>query len=525
MNKDQQHIPDDMDREDARVILEALDEDVEAGGVNDYDEALAALLTSSLIAGPDPSILEDVKAAPDPAQQLADDTALDARVEEIYQQIMARAPEHKVQPSTERVEHCLTLLGDPQHAYRSIHITGTNGKTSTSRMIEALLREQGLRTGRYTSPHLNSVRERISIDGRAISRADFIETWEEVEPFIELTDQWSLAERDGERMSFFEVLTVMAYAAFAVAPIDVAVMEVGMGGQWDATNVIDADVAVLMPVALDHTQWLGNTIEEIATEKLGIVKQGKVLVAAPQQDSVNALIDQRVKALDVQLYRAGADFRTLSREQAVGGQLVTVQTPSHVYRDVPVMMLGAYQARNVAVALTAVEAFFEGRALSDEVVEHALMATRSPGRLEIVKGSPAIIVDGSHNPHGAAATAEALEEAFPGPKVAVYAAMADKDIEGVLGVLEPVFAAVVVTQMPGERAAAVEDLGEIAREVFGEDRVRVEPDLGNAIAQAADLAESIDPEALAPASVTVIGSIMLAAEARELLGARQVDEA
>lgn len=520
---DQQHIPADMDPRDAQVILDALAEDVKPGGVDDYDEALAAVLNSSLIVGPDPSIIDDIKTAPDPTQQLADDTALESQVDEIYQAVMSRAPEHRVQPSLERVRYALNLMGDPQTAYRSIHITGTNGKTSTARMIEAVLREQGLRTGRFTSPHLNTVRERISIDGRAISRADFVQTWEEVAPFIELTDRWS-GEHGGPAMSFFEVFTVMAYSAFAMAPIDVAIVEVGMGGQWDATNVIDADVAVLMPVDLDHQKWLGNTVEEIASEKLGILKPGKVLVSARQRPSVKELIDARVKEQNAQLFYYGDDFELTSREVAVGGQLVSVRTPNAFYEDVPLAMLGAYQGLNAAAALMAVEAFFYGHSLSADVVEHALMSTRSPGRLEVVKGSPVVIIDAAHNPHGAAATVEALQEAFPGPRVAVYSAFADKDIEGVLGVMEPAFAALVLTQMPGERAADIDAIGDIARSVFGEDRVHSEPDLANAIATAADIAETLDPDSLAPASVTVMGSIMLAAEARELLGAHKVDE-
>ena len=500
-----------------------LDDDVTPGGVDDFDEALAAILSSGLVIGPDPSILDEVKASPDPAAQLANDAALDARVEEIYQEIIRRAPEHKVQPSLERVRYALELLGDPQHDFRSIHITGTNGKTSTARMIEALLREQGLRTGRFTSPHLNSVRERIAIDGHAIAPADFVETWEEIEPVINFVDQWSV-DKGGPRMSFFEVFTVMAYAAFSVAPVDVAVVEVGMGGVWDATNVISADVSVLLPVALDHTRWLGNTVEEIAKEKLGIVKEGKVLVSAIQQPNVLKLVNERVRDVRAELLLEGRDFSVLGREAAVGGQLVSVKTPAATYEDVPVAMLGEYQSENAAVAIMAVEAFLAGRSLSGEVVEHALMSTRSPGRLEVVKGSPVVIVDGGHNPHAVAATVAALNETFPGPRVAVYSAMADKDIEGVLGIMEPAFAAVVVTQMEGPRAEDVDELAAVARGVFGDDRVRVEPDLGNAITMAADLAETADPDAIAPASVTVLGSIQLAGDARELLGARKVDE-
>ncbi len=485
-------------------------------------EALQVLLKSGLI-GPDSSIIEDVRASADPVQNVRD-YSLESQVEEIGAQILARASEHKIQPSLERVVACLELLGRPQDTFRAIHITGTNGKTSTSRMIEALLREHGLRTGRFTSPHLNSVRERITINGKAISPAAFIETWEDVAPVIELVDARSQAA-GGPRMSFFEVFTVMALSAFSMAPIDVAVIEVGIGGTWDATNVLEADVAVLMPVALDHEKWLGSSVAAIATEKLGILYPGKTLVSAAQEPEVMEVIAQKAQECAANVYVAKRDFQLLGREQAVGGQLLTVQTPSAVYEDVPLAMYGKYQGENASVALTAVETFFGGGALAGEVVEHALMSTSSPGRLEVVKASPVVIVDAAHNPAGAKVTVEALEENFPGPRVAVFSAMADKDVETVLVELEPAFHAVVVTQMPGERAMDIDDLAEIAGDIFGQDRLYIEPDLGNAIATAADLAETADPEAIAPASVVVLGSIMLAAAARELLGARRPDGA
>ncbi len=484
--------------------------------------ALRALLGSGLIAGPDPSVLEDVMHAADPSAAPINDLALESQVEEIYREIIRRAPEHKVQPSTERVEACLDLLGRPQDTFRTIHITGTNGKTSTARMTEALLRERGLRTGRFTSPHLHSVRERIVLDGQAISPAEFVDTWEDVRRAIELVDERSVAE-GGSRLSFFEVFTVMAYSAFAMRPIDVAVVEVGMGGRWDATNVLQADVAMLMPVALDHQQWLGSTVEEIAAEKLGILHPGKTLVCARQVPEVTEMAVARAKEQKAMLYLAGRDFSVEHREPAVGGQLLTVRTPAAVYRDIPLAMFGAYQAENAAAALMATEAFFGGGALSGDVAEHAWMATSSPGRMEIVKSSPLILVDAAHNPAGAKVSVDVLEESFPGPRVAVFSAMADKDIEGVLTVLEPAFAAVVVTQMDGERAADADDLAQTAAGIFGAERVFTEPDLGNAISRAADLAETADPQAVSPASVVVVGSIQLAGAARDLLGAYRPD--
>lgn len=523
--------------EELAALEEEAREEREAAEDAEFDAALKAVIGSGLIAGPDLSVIEDV-IEEDSADQATgveiprasephdtvESLELDAQVDAIYQQILARAPEHKVQPSLDRVRDCLDMMGNPQRAYKAVHLTGTNGKTSTARMVEALLREQGLRTGRFTSPHLTTVRERITIDGRAISRADFIATWEDVEPFIEMVDSRSL-DQGGPRMSFFEVFTVMAYAAFANAPVDVAVVEVGMGGLWDATNVIDADVAVLAPVAIDHERWLGSTVEEIAAEKLGIVKPGATLVSAAQSDSVARMVAERCAQMGARLIMAGPTLSVISREVAVSGQLVTIQTPAARYEDIPLALKGDYQADNAALAIAAVEAFYGGKALAGDVVEHALMSVSSPGRLEVVRNSPTVVVDAAHNPHGAEATARALQEYFPGRLVGVVAMMADKDVEGFLGELEPVLEEVVVTGMPTDRAMPAEELAEIARDVFGDDRVHVNEDLEGAILDAAALAESDDSQPMTYPAVVVLGSIQLVAAARTLMGRPAADGA
>lgn len=498
----------------------------EAAEDEEFDAAVKAVVSSGLIAGPDPTVIQDVmnEETPDPTQQMADQYASDMEVDRIYRQILTRAPEHKVQPSLERVKLCLSLMGDPQNDFRAIHITGTNGKTSIARMTEAMLRERGLRTGRFTSPHLETVRERISIDGSAISREGFIQAWEDVAPFIEMVDAKSASE-GGPRMSFFEVFTIMAYAAFAAAPIDVAVVEVGMGGLWDATNVIDADVAVLGPVALDHERWLGSTLEEIAHEKLGIVKPGSVFVCAQQEESVAQMAIDRAEEAHARLIMAGPELRVISRETAVGGQLISIQTPAARYEDIPLALRGDYQADNAVLAVAAVEAFFGGGALDGLVVEHALMAVSSPGRLEVVRSSPTVVVDAAHNPHGAAATARAMEEYYPGKRVGVIAMMADKDVEGYLGEVEPVLEEVVVTAMSGDRAMASEDLEAIARRVFGPDRVHREDDLLSAIDMAAGIAESDDEQPMVTPVVFVMGSIQLVGQTRTLMGKSAPDGA
>ncbi len=513
----------------------------------EFDAALSAVLASGLISGPDLSVVEEIRAEGESegsgesegepgaetsstlqpgateTERLAYLSELDERVEEIYQKIIARAPEHKVQPSLERVRLALDLMGNPQDAYRAIHVTGTNGKTSTARMIEALLREQGLRTGRFTSPHLTSVRERICLDGRAISREDFLTTWEDVEPFIAIVDERSKAQ-GGPAMSFFEVFTVMAYAAFAASPIDVAVIEVGMGGRWDATNVINADVAVLTPVALDHERWLGSRVEEIAEEKLGILKEGASLVCAWQSEGVRELVAERVRQIHAHLLLARRDLAVEEREVAVAGQLLTLRTPVARYEDVPLSLKGSFQAENAVLALAAVEEFFGGKALAGDVVEHAFMAVSSPGRLEVVRTSPTVIVDAAHNPHGGAATVDVLREYYPGTLVAVVGMMADKDVEGFLGVLEPACAHVVLTSIPSERAMPAEELAEIAKDVFGQERVHLQEDLLLAIDEAAALAES-DPSApMTYPAVVVLGSIQLVARARTLMGKPGADE-
>ncbi len=495
-------------------------------------EALRNLVANSLLLGPDPSILAEIEGDEslededtwddesqgvpelthserlDDAERMA---ALDARVEKIYREIVARAPEHRVQPSLERVEAVLDVLGDPEDSYPSVHITGTNGKTSAARMIDSLLTALGMRVGRFTSPHLEDVRERISISGEPISKEGFIAAWEDVAPYIEMVDKRSVAA-GGPRLSFFEVFTVMAFAAFADHPIDAAVVEVGMGGRWDATNAMDGDVAVIMPIDLDHQKWLGNTIEEIATEKAGIIKSHQTVVIAHQREEVLRILSDRAHEVDAIVRLEDRDFEVLDRQMGVGGQMVTIRTPAAVYEDIFVPLLGEHQAHNAAAALVAAEAFMGGRELDGRIVEHGFMKATSPGRLQVVRTSPTIVVDSAHNPAGARSLSAALEETFDFTHVVgVYSAMADKDVEGVLSEVEPVLEQIVVTTMPGERAMEADLLQRIAADVFGEDRVEVREDLPDAIDRAVELAEgSLDPSDTT--GIVVFGSIVLAGE-------------
>jgi len=503
------------------------------GEEGEREAALRALVEHSLLLGPDPSVLAEIEGevdeefADDAAQErqrheaalkrAEDDAALESRVQEIYRSIVARAPEHDIDPTLDRVKLALDILGDPQRSYPSIHVTGTNGKTSTSRMIDSLLGAFGMKTGRFTSPHLIDVRERISLEGHPITREGFVRAWEDIAPYVGMVDE-RCQEEGGARLSFFEVFTIMAYAAFADYPVDAAVVEVGMGGRWDATNVIDAGVAVITPIALDHTKWLGSTLAQIAREKAGIIKPGQVVVIMKQQEEVLDILLEQARSVDAIVRVEGIDFEVVDRQMGVGGQMVTIRTPSALYEDVFVPLFGRYQAHNAAAALVAVEAFMGGRGLDGRIVEQGLMNATSPGRMQVVRHSPTIIVDAAHNPAGAATLREAVESSFAFVRTAgVYSAMGDKDVEGVLSEVEPFLDHLVVTQMPGERAADLARLSEIAIEVFGPDRVDVRESLADAVDRAAEVAEA-GAEPADRSGVLVFGSVVLAGEMLTLAG-------
>jgi dihydrofolate synthase/folylpolyglutamate synthase len=432
--------------------------------------------------------------------------------------LATRWGETKIEPSKDRIATLLDLLGAPQKAFRAIHITGTNGKTSTARMIDELVRVFGLRTGRFTSPHLSSITERIVIDGEPISERLLAETYAQIAPLIEMADAQS-----GIRLSFFEVLVALGYSAFAEAPVDVAVVEVGMGGTWDATSVIDAEVAVITPIGLDHMQYLGPTIVDIAKEKAGIITAGSIAIMASQQVEAATELLRQAGDVGATVAREGLEFGVLERSVAVGGQVLMLQGLGGVYDDVFLPLHGAHQAQNAACALAAVEALLgagaHGGSLDIELIREAFAAVRSPGRLEPVRASPTILVDSAHNPHGMTATVEALGDAFDFRRlVGVVAMMADKDIEGVLSLLEPVLDEIVVTQNSSPRCLPADELASIAISVFGPDRVTVERSLGDAISVAVSLAEQGDSDLLSGTGVLITGSVVTAGEARTALG-------
>jgi dihydrofolate synthase/folylpolyglutamate synthase len=435
---------------------------------------------------------------------------------EVEQSILARAPEHDLEPSLDRIAAVMDLLGDPQHAFPVIHITGTNGKTSTARMIERMLREMGLSTGRFISPHLHNIRERIALNGNPIDAEKFIASYDDVIPFIEMVDARSAAD-GGPRMTYFEVLVAVAYAAFADAPVDVAVVEVGMGGSWDATNVVDAQVAVVTPIAIDHERFLGPSVEGIATEKSGIIKAGSVLVSGLQEPEVAQILVSRAQDVGATPAFEGNEFGILRREVAVGGQQLAIRGLGGDYDDLFLPLHGPHQGHNAAVALAAVEAFVGGgeHRLDIDVIRAGIAGATSPGRLEIVRRSPTVLVDAAHNPAGALALRAALEDTFNFAKiVGVIAILQDKDATSMLEILEPVLDEIVVSRTTSPRAINPERLGRLAAEIYGEGRVTVVDNLPDALDRAAEMAD----QGGVGGGVLATGSITTVAEVRMLLG-------
>ena len=450
-----------------------------------------------------------------------------AELAQVTAELNSRAPETVIAPSLERIEMLMDLLGHPERSFHVIQVAGTNGKSSTARMIDSLLRSFHRRVGLVTSPHLQLVTERIGIDGHPIHPRDFVRIWREIQPYVEMVDS-----RSDIPMSTFEVLVGISYAAFADAPIDVAVVEVGLGGTWDATNVVNAEVAVVMPVGLDHTEYLGDTITEIAGEKAGIIKAREhdaddvlapgenIAIIAEQDPEAMRVLLQRTVDVGAGVARSGSEFAALESRIAVGGQQLTIQGLGGVYEDIFLPLHGEHQAKNAAVALAAVEAFFgasSGHPIDVASVRTGFAKAVSPGRLERVRTSPTTFLDACHNPHGAKALAAALDRDFDFARlIGVVSIFADKDAAGILTALESVLTEVVITQNTSPRARDAYELAELARDIFGEERVFVDPDLPGAYAQAVELAE--DAEVQSGSGNLITGSVVTAGDARALFG-------
>ena len=506
--------------------------------------------------------------------------SISAELHEAEAEILARRPEHAIEPTLERMAALVSVLGDPQRSYPVIHITGTNGKTSTARMIESLLRARGLRTGLFTSPHLSSIRERIMVDGHPVSAETFVAAYDELAPYLAMVDG-----QQASHLSFFEVLTGLAFAIFADVPVDVAIIEVGLGGTWDATNIADGAVAVVTPISLDHTAYLGGTVEEIATDKAGIIKPGAVAVLAQQPLPAAEALLRRVVAVGASVVREGLEFGVLNRDLAVGGQRLDLRGLRGDYTDIVLPLFGAYQAGNAATALAAVEAFATGSplpgqasdaaapdngfgdeagpalggaetgpgdaeddedspgahpgrptlsvdgsepavgALGQDLVREAFAQVTSPGRLEVVRRSPVVILDAAHNPAGMEAAMDAVTEAFSfAAVIGVLAVSADKDVPGILDQLEPVISELVVTRNSSDRSMDPDKLAELAASVFGAERVHSARRLDDALEMAVGLADDASgDEGLTRTGVLVTGSVITAGDARVLLVAGDPD--
>ena len=503
---------EEKDREEFEVV-DALAEGTDGGPVEITDSGLTLNL------GGEENYEE---AAPEQAT-----TEELAELAEVTAELNARAPETIIEPSLERIEMLMDLLGNPERSFHVIHVAGTNGKSSTARMIDSLLRAFHRRVGLVTSPHLQLVTERIGIDGHPIHPRDFVRIWREIKPYVAMVDS-----RSDIPMSTFEVLVAISYAAFADAPIDVAVVEVGLGGTWDATNVVNAEVAVVMPVGLDHTDYLGDTITEIAGEKAGIIKAREhdaddviapgenIAIVAEQDPEAMRVILQRTVDVGAGVARAGSEFAALESRIAVGGQQLTIQGLGGMYEDIFLPLHGEHQAKNAAVALAAVEAFFgasAGNQLDIASVRTGFAKAISPGRLERVRTSPTTFLDACHNPHGAKALAAALDRDFDFARlIGVVSIFTDKDAAGILTALEAVLTEVVITQNTSPRARDAYELAELARDIFGEERVYVEPDLPSAYTQAVELAEDADVQS--GSGIVITGSVVTAGDARALFG-------
>ncbi|TQJ36814.1 bifunctional folylpolyglutamate synthase/dihydrofolate synthase [Arthrobacter sp. SLBN-122] len=442
-------------------------------------------------------------------------------VESVYAELLGRAPENKMEPRLAPLFRAMDVLGEPNKAFPIIHVTGTNGKTSTSRMIESVLRAHGLSTGRYTSPHLSKVTERISIDGHPVSDETFVRIWDEIRPYLQIVD--SELEAEGQpRLTYFECLTILGFAIFADQPVNVAIIEVGLGGITDATNVGDGQVSVVTPISLDHTDLLGDTTEDIAHEKAGIIKPGGYLISAAQPLDAAQVLLEKAKEVGVPFRFEGVEFGVESRTVAVGGQVVSIQGIAGRYPDLLVPLHGAHQAQNAAVAVAALEAFFGGeKELDLEVLQEGFADVTSPGRLEVVRTAPTIIVDAAHNPDGIKASAAALQEAFTFTRlVPVVGVLKEKDAEEILREIRESLGDMAVeycfTQSNSPRAVPAAELAELAIDLgFGEDNVHVAEKLDDALEWAVERAEANDD---LPSGVLVTGSITLVAEARILLG-------
>lgn len=443
------------------------------------------------------------------SQETRDDNYWASQSDLVLSKLMLRIPENKIRPRLEPTRRAVELLGDPQRSYRVIHVTGTNGKTSTTRFIERILREHGLRTGRFTSPHLVRLNERMALDGEPVSDEQLISVYADIEPILEFVDQ-ELAEKGENPLTFFEALAVLGFAVFADAPVDVLVLEVGMGGAWDSTNVADGDVAVFTPIGLDHMDRLGNTIEEIAETKSGIIKSGALVVTAAQEPAVLAVLEEVSGQLAEGLRLEGRDFKVSEFVPTPTGQSIAISGLAGQYGPYAAPIFGSHQSQNLAVAVAAVEAFLGGGEIqiADDNLRSAISDVSSPGRLQLIKTEPALLLDGAHNPAGAQILANALRAEFSNkPLVGLLAVLADKDVAGLVSNLAGVFETVVITQSSSPRSMPAAELALIASKSLGHDVSSIS-DFQLALERAKQRANEIDGMVVVTGSITLVGDVI-----------------
>ena len=434
------------------------------------------------------------------------------KLKEIEAALNKRWPENKIEPTLDRILALVDALGSPHLTYPTIHIAGTNGKTSTARMVDQLLANLGYRVGRYTSPHLESFTERISIKGGSISEVEMIKTYEDIHLYLDLIDS-----RQPHPISYFEALTAMAFVAFAEHPVDISVIEAGMGGQWDATNVISSAVSVMTPIGFDHMEYLGNTLEEIAQTKAGIFKPESNVVLAAQSAQVAKVLLAQVAKVSAQPFRQGVEFALKNRALAVGGQLISIQGVQGDYDEIFLPLYGDHQGNNAAVALAAVEVF-AGVKLDTELVQDAFSKVSSPGRCEIVYKDPTVIIDAAHNPHGAGAIATTINTEFDFELVVgVISVLADKDVAGILNNLSAVLDYLVITENDSSRVMKPNLLAKLATEFFKEEQIEIIGDMNSAITYAIEKVALFNQVNEGVGAVVITGSVATAGMARSIV--------
>ena len=443
------------------------------------------------------------------SQEARDDKYWESQSDLVLSKLMLRIPENKIRPRLEPTKRAVELLGDPQRSYRVIHVTGTNGKTSTTRFIERILREHGLRTGRFTSPHLVRLNERMALDGEPVSDEQLISVYSDIEPILEFVDQ-ELSESGENPLTFFEALAVLGFAVFADAPVDVLVLEVGMGGAWDSTNVADGDVAVFTPIGLDHMDRLGNTIEEIAETKSGIIKSGALVVSSAQEPSVLAVLESVSGQIAEGFKLEGREFQVSQFDPTPIGQSISISGLAGEYGPYAAPVFGSHQAQNLAVAVAAVEAFLGGGEvqIADDILRSAISDVSSPGRLQLIKTEPPLLLDGAHNPAGAQILANALRAEFSDkPLVGVVAVLADKDVAGLISNLAGIFESVVITQSSSPRSMPAAELELVATQSLGQEVSSIS-DFHLALERAKQRAIEIDGMVVVTGSITLVGDII-----------------